>query len=130
MNLGQDVSRRSGFSPALRHVRGSLFVSSLAELRSRGFENAGIYDPAGVGGTHVMYVLQHADQPTLYHGLPKDPKISPWVSVWKGVAKPLAVAAMVGAAVVSFFHYMKVGPIETDADEAEPRGDAERVRHD
>ena len=35
------------------------------------------------------------------------------VSLWKGAAKPLAVAAMVGAAVAGFFHYMKVGPVET-----------------
>lgn len=63
-----------------------------------------------------MYVLQHADQPELYHGLPKDPKISPLVSLWKGAAKPLAVAAMIGAAVAGFFHYMKVGPIESGHD--------------
>jgi formate dehydrogenase iron-sulfur subunit len=35
----------------------------IEDLKSRGFENAGLYDPPGVGGTHVMYVLHHADQP-------------------------------------------------------------------
>jgi formate dehydrogenase iron-sulfur subunit len=84
----------------------------IVDLKERGFANAGVYDPAGVGGTHVMYVLQHADRPGLYSGLPKDPHISPFVSLWKGVAKPLAVLAMAGAVVGSFFHYMKVGPIE------------------
>ena len=54
-------------------------------------QKAALYDPPGVGGTHVMYVLQHGDQPELYSGLPADPKISPLVSLWKGVAKPLAV---------------------------------------
>jgi formate dehydrogenase iron-sulfur subunit len=39
------------------------------------------------------------------------------VSVWKGIAKPLAVAAMIGSVVAGFFHYMKVGPIEEKADE-------------
>ncbi|HTD03371.1 formate dehydrogenase subunit beta, partial [Undibacterium sp.] len=29
----------------------------IEDLKDRGFENAGLYDPAGVGGTHVMYVL-------------------------------------------------------------------------
>ena len=81
------------------------------ELKERGFQNAGLYNPAGVGGTHVMYVLKHADQPEL-EKLPRNPSISPAVSLWKGVAKPLAVAGMIGAAVVGFFHYMKVGPIE------------------
>ena len=92
----------------------------VVDLKERGFSNAGVYDPAGVGGTHVMYVLQHADRPGLYADLPKDPHISPLVSLWKGVAKPLAMVAMIGAVVGSFFHYMKVGPIEaredTDAD--------------
>ncbi len=84
----------------------------IVDLKERGFKNAGTYDPAGVGGTHVMYVLQHADRPGLYSNLPKDPHISPLVSLWKGVAKPLAVLAMVGTVVGSFFHYMKVGPVE------------------
>ncbi len=88
------------------------------ELKERGFKNAGLYNPAGVGGTHVMYVLKHADRPELT-GLPKDPTISPLVSLWKGMAKPLAVAGMIGAAVVGFFHYIKVGPIEDKADEKE-----------
>ena len=34
------------------------------------------------------------------------------VAVWKGLAKPLAVAGMIGAVVAGFFHYMKVGTIE------------------
>src|SRR6202008_4509401 len=59
------------------------------DLVARGYKNAGGYDPAGVGGRHGMYVLQHADTPELYNGLPKDPTISPWVSLWKGIAKPL-----------------------------------------
>ena len=49
----------------------------VAELKERGFTNAGLYDPAGVSGTHVMYVLHHADKPGLYSGLPADPAISP-----------------------------------------------------
>ena len=49
----------------------------IEDLKSRGFEQAGIYDPAGVGGTHVMYVLHHADQPALYSGLAENPRISP-----------------------------------------------------
>ena len=89
----------------------------VVDLKERGYKNAGLYNPAGVGGTHVMYVLQHADKPNLYAGLPENPTISPTVALWKGIAKPLGVAAMVGAAVAGFFHYMKVGPIETHHDE-------------
>ncbi len=66
----------------------------IEDLKSRGFDQAGLYDPAGVGGTHVMYVLHHADQPGLYAGLPDKPRISPTVRLWKGVAKPLALFAI------------------------------------
>jgi formate dehydrogenase iron-sulfur subunit len=88
----------------------------IEDLKTRGFENAGLYDPPGVSGTHVMYVLHHADQPELYNGLPSDPHISPMVRLWKGFSKPLGLAAMALTAVVGFFHFIRVGPNETDAD--------------
>jgi formate dehydrogenase iron-sulfur subunit len=88
----------------------------IADLKERGYGNAGLYDPAGVGGTHVMYVLQHADKPELYN-LPKDPQISPLVSLWKGVGKPIALLALAAAAIGSFFHYVKVGPNEVEEEE-------------
>jgi len=84
------------------------------DLKERGFQNAGVYDPKGVGGTHVMYVLQHADKPELYHGLPNDPQISPWVSLWKGIAKPLMALAAGAAVLGAFFHYITRGPKEVD----------------
>ncbi len=82
----------------------------VAELKERGFTNAGLYDPAGVGGTHVMYVLHHADKPGLYSGLPADPAISPTVSLWKGITKPLAMAGIAAAALGGLFHYVMKGP--------------------
>jgi formate dehydrogenase iron-sulfur subunit len=94
----------------------------IADLKERGFENAGLYDPEGVGGTHVMYVLHHADRPQLYHGLPKNPKIDEAVAIWKGWFKPFSLAGIGLAAVVAFFHYIAKGPNETsevDQDNAE-----------
>jgi formate dehydrogenase iron-sulfur subunit len=90
----------------------------IADLNERGYTKAGLYDPPGVGGTHVMYVLQHGDRPEIYHGLPKDPQISPMVSLWKGVAKPLALAAMGLTALVGFLHYVRVRPNDADGDTA------------
>ena len=84
----------------------------ISELKSRGFARAGIYDPQGVGGTHVMYVLQHADKPELYHGLVKDPGISPLVSLWKGVAKPLVSLAFGAGILGAVMHYVTKGPNE------------------
>ncbi len=96
--------------------------SRVADLKGRGFAQAGLYDPAGVGGTHVMYVLHHADKPQLYSGLPENPVISPMVSLWKGVAKPVAAGLMALTALAGFFHYMRVGPSETtDQDERRAR---------
>ena len=89
----------------------------IADLKSRGFQNAGLYDPPGVGGTHVMYVLQHADQPQLYNGLPDAPQISPLVSLWKGIMKPILGAGLGLVALAGFFHYVTVGPKETTTED-------------
>ena len=84
------------------------------DLKERGFAQAALYDPKGVGGTHVMYVLQHGDRPDLYSGLPVDPKISPWVSLWKGVTKPLLSIGLGLAVLGAFFHYVTRGPKEEE----------------
>ena len=96
------------------------------DLKSRGFEHAGLYDPAGVGGTHVMYVLHHADQPELYNGLPTDPHISPMVGLWKGVTKPLALAGIALTALAGFFHFIRVGRNETHESDEVAAQDAAR----
>ena len=87
------------------------------DLKSRGFENAGLYDPPGVGGTHVMYVLHHADRPSIYAGLPDNPRISMLVQVWKGFLKPLAIAGVALAAVSGFFHWITAGPNEVQPED-------------
>jgi formate dehydrogenase iron-sulfur subunit len=100
----------------------------IEDLKSRGFDQAGLYDPPGVGGTHVMYVLHHADQPALYSGLPEKPRISPTVRLWKGIAKPLALFEMAATAGLGFLHYIGIGPNETDAsDEDAARRELEKT---
>jgi len=76
----------------------------ITDLKSRGFKNAGIYDPPGVGGTHVMYVLHHADRPQLYANLPQNPRISQVVELWKGLSKYAGMAAVGFAAAFAFVH--------------------------
>jgi formate dehydrogenase iron-sulfur subunit len=101
----------------------------IEDLKSRGFDNAGLYDPPGVGGTHVMYVLHHADKPELYSDLPKDPKISATVGLWKGIAKPLGVLAILATAAAGFLHYVGIGPNETNEhDEEEARRELEQEK--
>ena len=86
----------------------------IAELKERGYEKAAVYDPPGVGGTHVVYVLPHGD-PGLYR-LPREASISPVVSLWRSTfARTLGVVTMVSVVVAGFFHWMKVGPVDPDA---------------
>jgi formate dehydrogenase iron-sulfur subunit len=84
----------------------------IADLRERGFAKAGIYNPQGVDGTHVIYVLHHADKPEIYNGLPKEPTIGPMVELWKGATKPLASLALGALVAGAFFHYVTKGPNE------------------
>ena len=82
----------------------------IKDLKSRGVTNAGLYDPPGVGGTHVMYVLQHLDKPQIYANLPNNPSISPIVEVWKGVTKYAGLAAIGAFAAIGFLHHAIAGP--------------------
>jgi hypothetical protein len=60
--------------------------------------------------------------PDLYSGLPKDPKISPLVEVWKGAAKPIALVGLGLTALFGFFQHVTGGPNEVDeADEQEAK---------
>lgn len=88
----------------------------VTELQGRGFAGAGIYDPQAVGGTHVFYVLQHADQPQLYHKLNPDPRISSAIEGWKGWLKPAAAVAFFATLAGTVFHYIGVGPNEVEED--------------
>ena len=98
---------RQGVPDRRHHVRFEIRHDGLGgrayrRSESRGFANAGLYDPPGVSGTHVMYVLHHADKPSLYAGLPDNPRISATVEFWKGLVKPLALAGIAAAAVSGF----------------------------
>ncbi len=91
----------------------------IKDLKSRGFKNAGLYDPPGVGGTHVMYVLHHADKPEIYSDLPNNPRISPLVEIWKGMAKYAGLAAIGAFAAVGFLHHLIAGPNKVSREDEE-----------
>jgi formate dehydrogenase iron-sulfur subunit len=84
----------------------------LEDLRERGFQKAAVYDPPGVGGTHVVFVLPHGDRPEAY-GLPANPSIGPLVGLWRsGLARAAGVATLFGVLVAGILHYMRYGPHE------------------
>jgi formate dehydrogenase iron-sulfur subunit len=105
-----------------------LAAERVEDLRERGFSEAGLYDPQGVGGTHVMYVLHHADQPELYAGLPARPKIDAVVEFWKGGFKTAGLWSIAATVVAGLMHYLIKGPNRvSDEDErraAELRGES------
>ena len=85
------------------------------ELKSHGHAHAGVYNPEGVGGTNVLYVLKDASDPESY-GLPKDPKI-PWtVSLWKGPLKGIGTAVFAGGILAAVLHFLKFGPKKEEHD--------------
>lgn len=91
------------------------------QVVEEGFPRAGVYDPAGVGGTGVIYVLHHADRPELYGNLPAAPRIDPQIAFWKGPLKlggGLAFGASLAAAAL---HYLIAGPRRTKVAEAPSR---------
>jgi len=100
----------------------------IADLKSRGFQKAGLYDPPGVNGTHVMYVLHHADKPGLYSNLPENPTIPPVVQAWKGVSKYVGFAAMGLVAAASLLHAAVAGPNRVSPDDEARAEDLTRGR--
>jgi formate dehydrogenase beta subunit len=84
------------------------------QLREQsGFQNAGVYDPETVGGTHVIYVLHDATQPELYGGLPAKPRIPVVYTWWKYLLKPISLATVALGAIGMVFHYVSYGPKPT-----------------
>ena len=91
----------------------------LADLHERGFAHAAVYDPPGVDGTHVFFVLPHGDRPEAY-GLPREPRISPIVTLWRSrFGRALGVVTMFSVLVAGILHYMRHGPLEVPDDKKE-----------
>jgi formate dehydrogenase beta subunit len=82
------------------------------QLQTQGNTQAAVYNPPGVGGTNVIYVLADGDNPQSY-GLPKDPAIPTAVWFWKGPLKWIGNGLMSGVIVAAILHYLRFGPKQT-----------------
>jgi formate dehydrogenase beta subunit len=86
----------------------------VAQLRANGHADADVYDPSGVQGTHVIYVLGDAKHPENYGGLPADPRVPVFVKLWKGPLKWLGGIGLMAGVFGVFMHYVRFGPKEVD----------------
>jgi formate dehydrogenase iron-sulfur subunit len=102
------------------------------KLKARGFDDAMLYDPSGVGGLHMMYVVPRGNMLDDY-GLPKDPETKGTFS-FIGVLRNLRAlgaaatwAGLIGSAVWWLRTGRKSPPPEEEAvAEAERLGEVER----
>jgi formate dehydrogenase iron-sulfur subunit len=98
-------------------------MKTLAENRAQQLrensthKNAGVYDPPGVSGTQVIYVLHDITNPEAYGGLPSNPRVPLMVRLWKGPLKWLGSFAMFGGVLGVALHYLRYGPKEVDKEE-------------
>jgi formate dehydrogenase iron-sulfur subunit len=100
----------------LRQELQAMAYHRLEDMKERGFSHAAIYDPPGVSGTHVFYVLPHGDRPDAY-GLPRNPTVSPLVELWRSqFARGLGVFTMFAVLATGILHYMRHGPLEVPED--------------
>ncbi len=87
----------------------TLAEQKVERLERRGFEHAALYNPAGVGGTHMMYVLPHGDRLADYD-LPANPTAAP--SPLAGLLALRRVGAwLFGFSLIgTVLHYLRFGP--------------------
>ena len=78
-------------------------------LHSRGYENASVYNPAGVGGTHMMYVVPHGDRLDDYN-LPSDPTASPAPMTALGFLKRIGAYLLSFTVIGALVHFLAYGP--------------------
>ena len=92
----------------------TLANTRVAQLKTAGFSNAMLYDPAGVHGTSVITILGHGHPE--WYGLPVAPHV-PWgVKLWKSIVRPFGAIALAAMVVGSFLHYGTYGPKEPPED--------------
>lgn len=82
----------------------ALADSKIETLRTRGYDKASVYNPAGVGGTHMMYVVPHGDRLDDYQ-LPSDPTASPLPMTSLGFLKRLG-AYLFGFSIVGMLAHL------------------------
>jgi formate dehydrogenase iron-sulfur subunit len=88
----------------------------VAQLKANGHKDAGVYDPEGVNGTHVIYVLDQSSNPDKYE-LPANPSVPFLVTMWKGPLKWLGGLGIAAGILGVFMHRVRYGAKTIDGEE-------------
>ena len=83
-------------------------AAKVEKLKGRGFENAMLYDPSGVGGLHMMYVVPRGDMLEDY-GLPADPQVPGTFFSALSVLRKLGTVSVWGGLLASAIFYLRTG---------------------
>ncbi len=91
----------------------------VAKLKARGFDDALLYDPEGVKGVHMMYVVPRGEMLDEY-GLPEDPRVTglsffPLMSGLKKLGSLATWAGLLGAGVFFLRTGRRFPPPEDEA---------------
>jgi formate dehydrogenase iron-sulfur subunit len=91
-----------------KHEMTEYGLGKVNKLKGRGFENAMLYDPSGVGGLHMMYVVPRGDRLGDY-GLPADPQVPGTFFSALGVLRKLGSISVWGGLLASAIFYLRTG---------------------
>src|SRR5260370_1657665 len=86
------------------------------------WKNAGVYDPEGVRGTHVIYVLGDASNPEKYGGLPANPSVPLFVRLWKYPLKWLGGIGIAARVLRGLMHRVPYGAKKGEGEEEKASG--------
>ncbi|MBO2563902.1 formate dehydrogenase subunit beta [Shewanella algae] len=102
----------------------------VAQLKERGYANAGLYNPEGVGGSHYMMILHNINKPETY-GMPIEPRVPVATEIRQDWLKPLGAAGLLATAGIALLHRITVGRNIVEEDQpgyAEPVTEAEEEK--
>ena len=83
-------------------------ASKIDKLKGRGFDNAMLYDPAGVGGVHMMYVVPRGNMLGDY-GLPADPQVPGTFFSALSALRKLGTVSVWGGLLASAIFWLRTG---------------------
>ena len=86
-------------------------------LERRGYEHAMLYDPPGVGGTHMMSVVPHGDHLEDYD-LPADPVAAPGALLGLSLTKRIAAWLFRLGILTVILHFLRFGPRRAEPETA------------